>query len=74
VQTVADEAQMRKILRTQFYDVESVAWIDRQEENEFAAIVYRTESDHLLVLTVLEINDCPFRVTRETNTRVFIAY
>lgn len=56
--------------------VDAVAWVRRETNTEFAALVYRSEHDYE---TALEFLTNPrtsggFNVTRETATRIFIEY
>lgn len=53
--------------------VESVPFIQRRENLEFAALVLRTEGDETTALEWLTEPRNPYRVTRQTPTRIFIA-
>jgi DNA primase catalytic subunit len=69
------ENVMRKNLRAAVWPwIDSVAMIRRQEDTEFAALAFRNETDYNRILEFLTNPDCPFTVTRETPTRVYIAY
>lgn len=58
--------------------VDSVAWIDREEDNEFAAIrlwVPEQMDQYNRVLEILTAPGCPLKVTRErTSSRYHFIY
>lgn len=54
-------------------DVQSVAWIDRSDDLEFAQIVVRNAYDRTRAEEFLTDPRCPFVVSRQTATRIFIA-
>lgn len=65
--------QMRKLIADRFgLWVESVAWIRRQTETEFAAIVVRNERDEERAMEFLTDPRCPVTISRQTATRWFI--
>jgi hypothetical protein len=53
-------------------EIHSVAFIHRTTNLEFAAIVIRTSYDRQRAEEFLTDPRCPFMVTRETPTRIFI--
>lgn len=63
------ETSLRKQLRSVGFQVESVSWINREDENEFAALVAWSPESELLVLDFLTHPRSRVRVTRTRTTR-----
>jgi hypothetical protein len=75
--TVLNEAaarQARKVIsQLTGLEVESVAWIRRHEDLEFAALVFYNDDQYERALEFLTDPRHSFHVVRETATRIFIA-
>lgn len=71
--------RLRAHLRKGGFKVESVAWVQRSEDTEFAAIVCMPEvpEQYERALEFLTNPECPFKVTRERHgfqdIRIFLA-
>lgn len=88
-QTTPREAAARKALRAFGLDVESVAWVKRGDDDEFAAVVVsnpeshpefraQAEREYEHAMEVLTDPRCPLRVVREyagrDEIRIYVAF